>query len=125
MLQAWLRNGLLHDSAFVVDRLVHNLMCASDDVCHANRALRVLERCLRCGMQFAYRFAAICFLTQHGGAKVKRILWLGFAIIVALNFGAPAFTLAGPPIPIPTPPPAPLPVPDQACTQVPELCLHQ
>jgi hypothetical protein len=56
---------------------------------------------------------------------MKRILWLGFAIIVAVNFGTPTFTLAGPPGPIPTPAPAPLPVPDQACTQVPELCLHQ
>jgi hypothetical protein len=52
---------------------------------------------------------------------MKRILWLGFAMMIALSFGAPTFTLAGPPSPMPTP--SPLPVPDTACTQVPELCL--
>ncbi len=47
---------------------------------------------------------------------MKRILWLGFAILIAVNLAGPALTWA-----IPTPPPAPLPVPDEACTQVPEL----
>ena len=69
-------------------------------------------------MQFAVRFAAICFLTQPGGAKMKRILWLGFAIVVAVSLSAPGFTLAG----HPSPPPTPGPLPDPACTEVPGLC---
>jgi hypothetical protein len=49
---------------------------------------------------------------------MKRILWLGFAIVVAVSLSAPGFTLAG----HPSPPPTPGPLPDPACTEVPGLC---
>jgi hypothetical protein len=52
---------------------------------------------------------------------MKRILWLVFTVVVAMNLGGPALTLAGPPSPLPTPGP----LPDEACDQVPGLCLHQ
>jgi len=55
---------------------------------------------------------------------MKRIMLLGFAIVFTLSFGGPTLTFAqGVPVPLPTP--NPVPVPDQACTQVPELCVHQ
>jgi hypothetical protein len=55
---------------------------------------------------------------------MKRMVLLGFAIVLAMNLAGPALSLAqGVPVPMPTP--NPVPVPDQACTQVPELCLHQ
>lgn len=56
---------------------------------------------------------------------MNRLLLLGFAVLTVLTLATPVIA-QGPPFTPPGPPrPVPAPLPDEACTQVPELCVVQ
>lgn len=56
---------------------------------------------------------------------MTRSLLLVFAVLTVLTFATPVIA-QGPPFTPPGPPrPVPAPLPDEACAQVPELCVAQ